>query len=317
MLLLRLYWSIWVNLTLELSFCGFLLEHSSNTTATNTYFSHRSKEYDTYRDPRGPISAGVQTFFGAIANFVTGITSAPTDIVNNVISASHAINHPHVHSDPRSQCGCPGHVTLRTDGERAGDQEDARGLPGEGAITDGSIYENGRARDTLPESSGEQDTNPLPTPQQSMSSVNSAIGFRGFMSEAGLHGMRGLKKFFNVVVWIPTDLTLSMTKGFHNAPKLYNDVTVQPSPKVTGFRSGLRAARMVCLLFVIFCFSPSLCTLYFFILTLIIGIKGRFLPWYHRARHPSQTWSQIRRREGAGHGSWERRRWGYIEAYCG
>lgn len=106
----------------------------------------------------------------------------------------------------------------------------------------------------MPESSNEQDRDTLPQQEQTMSSMNSAIGFRGFMSEAALHGMRGLKKLFNVVIWIPTDLTLSMTKGFHNVPKLYHDVTVQPSPNVTGFRSGLRAARTVCLFFAIFRF---------------------------------------------------------------
>lgn len=140
----------------------------------------------------------------------------------------------------------------------------------------------------MPESSNEQDRDTLPQQEQTMSSMNSAIGFRGFMSEAALHGMRGLKKLFNVVIWIPTDLTLSMTKGFHNVPKLYHDVTVQPSPNVTGFRSGLRAARTVCLFFAIFRFFLILCTLCVFVLTFIIGIQGRFLPWYHRARHSAQ-----------------------------
>lgn len=229
-----------------------------------------------------------------------------------MISVSHAINHPHVHSDPLSQCGCPGHEALRAEGERAENEEEGPGLPDEGGHIDANIYENGQhARDALPGSSNEQDGDTLLQQEQTMSSMNPGVGFRGFMSEAALHGMRGLKKIFNVVIWLPTDLTLSMTKGFHNVPKLYHDVTVQPSPRVTGFRSGLRAARTVCLCFAIFRSFLFLCTLYFFVLNSTIGIQGRFLPWYHRARHSAQSWLQSRRREGVGQGSWKRHRWGY------
>ena len=38
------------------------------------------------------------------------------------------------------------------------------------------------------------------------------------------------------------DFTLSLAQGFHNAPRLYGDKTVRPLEKVTGFRSGLKAA---------------------------------------------------------------------------
>ena len=41
------------------------------------------------------------------------------------------------------------------------------------------------------------------------------------------------------------DFTLSLAKGFHNAPKLYGDSSVRPHDRITGFQSGLRAAGKV------------------------------------------------------------------------
>ncbi|KAK7755331.1 hypothetical protein SLS62_002557 [Diatrype stigma] len=41
----------------------------------------------------------------------------------------------------------------------------------------------------------------------------------------------------------PVDLSLALAQGFHNAPRLYGDDTVRAPTRVTGIRSGLRAAR--------------------------------------------------------------------------
>ena len=38
------------------------------------------------------------------------------------------------------------------------------------------------------------------------------------------------------------DLSLAIAQGFHNAPRLYGDTTVRTPPRVSGIRSGLRAA---------------------------------------------------------------------------
>ncbi|KAI9708177.1 MAG: hypothetical protein M1820_004131 [Bogoriella megaspora] len=42
---------------------------------------------------------------------------------------------------------------------------------------------------------------------------------------------------------MPLDLSLAVAQGFHNAPRLYGDTTVRRPPRITGFHSGLRAAR--------------------------------------------------------------------------
>lgn len=64
-------------------------------------------------------------------------------------------------------------------------------------------------------------------------------------SEIMHYGGKVSKRFVNLVIWLPTDLSLSLSKGFHNAPKLYHDPMVQATPKVIGIRSGFRAAGKV------------------------------------------------------------------------
>ncbi len=50
----------------------------------------------------------------------------------------------------------------------------------------------------------------------------------------------GLTKIACAVVKSPMDLSLSLARCFHNAPKLYGDRTVRPVDKVSGIRNGLR-----------------------------------------------------------------------------
>ncbi|KAL2752795.1 glycosyltransferase family 1 protein [Sodiomyces alcalophilus JCM 7366] len=52
----------------------------------------------------------------------------------------------------------------------------------------------------------------------------------------------GIGKSAQAVARAPVDLSLALAQGFHNAPRLYGDDTVRRPIRVTGIRSGLRAA---------------------------------------------------------------------------
>lgn len=54
---------------------------------------------------------------------------------------------------------------------------------------------------------------------------------------------RGALKSAGALASAPIDLSIALAQGFHNAPRLYGDDTVRRPPRVTGIRSGLRAAR--------------------------------------------------------------------------
>ncbi|KAI0147236.1 glycosyltransferase family 1 protein [Xylariaceae sp. FL1272] len=53
----------------------------------------------------------------------------------------------------------------------------------------------------------------------------------------------GVEKSGRALARAPLDLSLALAQGFHNAPRLYGDTTVRPLTRVTGMKSGLKAAR--------------------------------------------------------------------------
>ncbi|KAK4174014.1 family 1 putative glycosyltransferase [Triangularia setosa] len=61
--------------------------------------------------------------------------------------------------------------------------------------------------------------------------------------EVAHHVGRGALKSASAIAKAPVDLSLALAQGFHNAPRLYGDDTVRRPIRVTGIRSGLKAAR--------------------------------------------------------------------------
>jgi hypothetical protein len=53
-------------------------------------------------------------------------------------------------------------------------------------------------------------------------------------------------KAVNAGLKVPTAFTLAVARGFHNVPLLYGDDTVRETEKITGIKSGLKAAGKVC-----------------------------------------------------------------------
>ncbi|KAL1797559.1 hypothetical protein ACET3X_004165 [Alternaria dauci] len=62
-------------------------------------------------------------------------------------------------------------------------------------------------------------------------------------AELSREAVFGFRKTGHAIAKLPMNLTLAITQGFHNAPRLYGDETVRRPPRVTGFHSGTRAGR--------------------------------------------------------------------------
>ena len=62
------------------------------------------------------------------------------------------------------------------------------------------------------------------------------------MMDTGVGTAKGVGKIVGAGFTSPMDFTMGLTKGFHNAPKLYGDDTVRKHAVVTDFRSGVKAA---------------------------------------------------------------------------
>ena len=63
--------------------------------------------------------------------------------------------------------------------------------------------------------------------------------------DAALGASKGIGRIVGTGLKSPMDFTLSLARGFHNAPKLYGDESVRQADKITGIQSGLKAAGKV------------------------------------------------------------------------
>lgn len=55
---------------------------------------------------------------------------------------------------------------------------------------------------------------------------------------------KGFGKSARALARAPVDISMAVAQGFHNAPRLYGDDTVRRPLRVTGIRSGLKAAKL-------------------------------------------------------------------------
>ncbi|KAJ5801996.1 uncharacterized protein N7503_004446 [Penicillium pulvis] len=221
----------------------------------------RAMEYDTYRDPIGPLSASAQVLFGAISGFVTGLADVPVDVMQDLVSAGRAIGHAHTKpkfkrkwdqrpqnedelaSDPSSS----DHAVAEAHQEQnqLPDSSDEGAEVADDHEDDGMMedWDNQFGEDALfPESELERNHSLELEKTQTMGEQIAIAQANSSLREAANHGRRMSMKFVNLIIWLPTDVSLSLSKGFHNAPKLYHDPMVRSTPKVKGLRSGLRAA---------------------------------------------------------------------------
>ena len=63
--------------------------------------------------------------------------------------------------------------------------------------------------------------------------------------DAAVGAGRSLGRIVGAGLKSPMDFTLSLARGFHNAPKLYGDESVRRGDRITGIQSGLKAAGKV------------------------------------------------------------------------
>lgn len=114
--------------------------------------------------------------------------------------------------------------------------------------------------DNVPEASKRSDSPIIGTSGTSSGLVDSPTSARRSVQEPSRaksparHGVtlsdaigagKGVARVVDAGIKSPMDFTLSLAKGFHNAPRLYGDLSVRPHERITGFQSGLKAAGKV------------------------------------------------------------------------
>ena len=201
--------------------------------------SYRPKEYDLDAGPLEPITGAASALVGTIGSLMMGIADVPVEIFKlrsrqapdasgSKTAPSHELNTtsvPHdVANKSMSSLERPPQAD-RTEGDHDSHTEIRRSDVGNTA-------ENIQGGQTV--ASASADSPPGQYGASGGISLDSAIG-------AG----RGIGRIVDAGLKSPMDFTLSLAKGFRNAPKLYGDSSVRPQEPITGFQSGLRAAGKV------------------------------------------------------------------------
>ncbi|KAE8376412.1 hypothetical protein BDV26DRAFT_305613 [Aspergillus bertholletiae] len=237
------WWIRHSHITLS-AFAASILLHMGHIQSRNIIL-YRAQEYDTTREPRGPLSAIAEVLYGVATDLMVTIVRIPTAIAS-IFPGSHqelmqdeykgrewAMKHfaeclsnqqnTEVHQGSVNN----EHHTLNQGNTiaptRSTKREGRAEAPSEG---NGSIYDEANMEQVEQEGSDKGRGKTKRT-----------------LRDAKYRATRFAKHILVYTVVLPTDLTLSISKGFHNLPKLYHDRTVEKIPKVIGIKSGFRAAK--------------------------------------------------------------------------
>ncbi|EED21405.1 UDP-glucose,sterol transferase, putative [Talaromyces stipitatus ATCC 10500] len=220
---------------------------------------YRSKEYMTEADPTDPVIGGGAAMLDSIEEFLMGFADLSIDVkrsLNTRIARSRSQSPASVSRKSASQSPA-GSPTTAARAKILSDDDSVKNLteistvstkgstsrPLSGDLHSSTVPTTDRLFDdsTRVET---QSVNSLPLPKETRTrkharTINDIhdIDLDGIVS-AG----KSAAKLVNVGLRAPASFTMAVAKGFHNAPLLYGDDTVREQPKVTGIKSGFKAA---------------------------------------------------------------------------
>ncbi|GAD99173.1 UDP-glucose,sterol transferase, putative [Paecilomyces variotii No. 5] len=218
---------------------------------------YRVREYDTNRDPQGPISATAALLYGITTDVIGGLVRVPEQIVDILpASGSKSTANDHRIREWAMQhfADCVAKQQLKNGHQPVAQHEATHDhLEDRNASVNSASQSSTRNHDDNAESDQED---------MSISSVDDVDGeisaeqeiqrltrvhsrARRNLVHTGDKTARLAKHSLKFALVIPRDISLSMSKGFNNLPRLYNDTTVQSTPTVRGIRTGFGAAQKV------------------------------------------------------------------------
>ncbi|KAI4691013.1 uncharacterized protein J4E88_002490 [Alternaria novae-zelandiae] len=184
----------------------------------------RAQEYETDEGPLEPISGFGMGILRTLGSMSMGIAEMPSETAK-------AVQAPFGPSRQQSD------TSVRNAAKRS-----ESSLVGESSASSGSpqhSHPSAMERKPLARS---QTTPNLPTPASRTPSVaSSSSKDNDMLRPTGLRTSRGFGRIVKAGVQSPMELSVGITKGFHNAPKLWNDTTVRPQEKVSDLKSGMVA----------------------------------------------------------------------------
>lgn len=224
---------------------------------------YRTQEYDTTRDPRGPFYAIAGVLYGLACCFVRGTGQIPEWINSFWLIISRKSMHRRSYGFRNTAFSTAGPwgmtPTQNSSGQAQFENRTQDPLSQSGAHPAGqgkkvSLTERFHNRQDEIEGGGHglSGSQTVPLPESDLEHTFTRFKAKGEGTKAQrafvefrFYTGRLIKQFFLLIILLPTDITLGVSKGYHNSPNYYHDPTVEALPMVTGFRSGLQAAKKV------------------------------------------------------------------------
>ncbi|KAL8672527.1 MAG: hypothetical protein Q9168_003030, partial [Polycauliona sp. 1 TL-2023] len=174
---------------------------------------YRPREYDTEDGPWDPITGATSAIMGTMGSMMMGFADLPVEFLRAL----------HIKPSEKHSMQAPSEATARSSTEQSGAASNA----GDFHISPHS------SRTSIDKQSISDSVRKSPS-ASSQNLEETRISRHSTSKGIGRIVGAGLKS--------PMDFTLSLARGFHNAPKLYGDESVRHPDKVTGIQSGLRTA---------------------------------------------------------------------------
>ncbi|EXJ80823.1 hypothetical protein A1O3_07107 [Capronia epimyces CBS 606.96] len=222
---------------------------------------YRPREYETEDGPWDPISGGAAALIGTIGNLSMGVADFPVELLKALKGASSDIKD--IHERRKTQTGTSTPVPTSDTDSVQGTNSLAEGsspaqlsatsnpAPAMGGHQAGSPASKPSAMSTVMSSAGSvrahgyqrRSRSGSPVPRTKGDHTPGAGEEIGQVSlETAMQGAKAVGSIVSAGMKSPLDFTLSLAKGFHNAPKLYGDETVRQNEKIVDLHSGLKAA---------------------------------------------------------------------------
>ncbi|KAL2443709.1 Sterol 3-beta-glucosyltransferase UGT80B1 [Exophiala dermatitidis] len=229
---------------------------------------YRPREYEAEDGPWEPISGAAAALIGTIGNLSMGVADFPVEILRSLRTASEDLKEIRERRKARSGTSTPipGEEAASINEARSSEETSTPTLSSAASTwamseksqeTAGPALPKGNAMATVMSADGSirspqsrrrssslrtsRSGSPLPGGEGGRTpSTGEEVGQVSL--ETAIDGARAVGKIVSAGMKSPLDFTLSLAKGFHNAPKLYGDDTVRRNEKIVDFQSGLRVA---------------------------------------------------------------------------
>ncbi len=206
-----------------------------------TAVRNRSNQYNDFEGPGEPVTGAAGSLMSSLGDVFSGIGAGPYRLAK---STNRGIERRQRRKDKKKLAkeNHALHNQASEAEERPSSKVEHARETAESSSAQGTAQISGTVKplsNELPSTQTRRSTGSSSTETHESVSEHSDAPDQNLVDHVG----HGAFKSAKALATAPVDLSVAVAQGFHNAPRLYGDDTVRRPPRITGVRSGLRAAR--------------------------------------------------------------------------